>query len=394
MKKHRIISYCPLLLAGILTAGALSMATGTAHARYTTVASSNLQLRQEAPAAVTLSSDVMIPGGQTVELGRLEVSGSMALTVNLKAEGGTATGALLFEENPYLTGSSPDQIDGAEAEFDVTLTPTQEAQALTGELTTTMRMYWDDDLWADLRVTLVPDGAGEEAQPGSTDGTFLTGMSEFDKSERLALRIAAPEGSDTIVLGGLPEMTRYSTDGETFTLLYHGGSAELTPVGGTMTVLLDLEGAELEKDLTLTAEAIDGEASLGGSALSVTPSVTLMDYDDSQSPLIVGQTALNLGLPTDVGGAELYYTLTRPDGTVENMPLIADENGSLVIDPMNNGVQAAAGTYLLEINWNYRGVTVATRQLTFYINYCSYVQPSSIIAADSTEATTTGGNES
>lgn len=397
MKKHRITSYCLLLLAGIVTTAALAMATGTTQARYTSIASSQLQLRQEKPLAVTLTSDVMAAGGQTVELGKLHISDSMNLTVNMKAEGGTASGVLFFENNAYLTGSCWDKINGSEAAFDVSLTPTEQARGLTDELTTTLRMYWDENLWADLRVTLVPNATGgSDYQAGTAKDGFLTGMEEFDPGALLAVQIRVPEGSDSVILSDLPKLTRYSTDGgANYTMLYYGGSAELKVRGKNMTVLLDLGATKLTDPLTLTAEVFSGEDSLGCAALTARPSVALTDFEDMASPLIVGKTALNMGLPTNMGGAELYYSLTRPDGTTENMPLIADENGSLVIDPMNDGVQAAAGTYLLDINWNYQGAIVATQQLTFYINYCSYVQPSSIPAAnDSTEATTTGGNES
>lgn len=396
MRKSKTIPYCSLLLAGVLTVGALSMATGTSQARYTTVASSQLLLRQ-AQTEVKLTSDVLAPGGQTVELGRLEVSESLELTVNMKAEGGTASGTLLFEENNYLTASCPDTIDGGEGIFHVTLTPTTMAQGLLNEMTTTLRVSWNENLWADLRVTLVPGGtAGEEDQPGAAGDDFLTGMTEFDPNALLALQIAVPEGSDSIVLRGLPEKTRYSTDGgRTYTMLYYGGSGWLTPAGETVTVLLDFADGEWTEPVTVTAEAFDGDVSLGVSEWTAAPDERLIAMEDDASPLIVGQAALDLGLPTNSGGAELYYTLTRPDGTIENMPLIADVDGSLVIDPMNNGVQAPAGTYLLDINWDYQGATVAARKLTFYINYCSYVQPSSILAADdSTEATATGGNVS
>ena len=427
MRMKQKSSYWRLLLAGILVAGAAVSGIGVAQARYTTVAGWQVQLQQPTT-QVQLVSSVMDANGSTVVLEDLYVGDERELKVDVEVINGTATGTLYCTpSNKYLTATCEETIDNASyQDFTIVLTPTEAAQELTAPTPTTVKVEWNETLWAQLQVTLLPreeaaqdntepiDTLAEEGVTGPTQvpvvdvpptaENFLNGMQAFDPDELLALQIAVPEGCDGLEItrngSPFPAFTRYSTDGgEGFTLLYDGGAIDLIPNDAqSIVLLLDFADATLSQDpMTVTAQAYYDGVSMGTASVITRPSEDLPAMDSPQAPIIVtAQSSWSIEIPQSLPDTQVTYHLRRLDGSEDALAMVSiDESGQLTIWAVDEDNQAKAGTYLLDIMWNYQNVTVARRQLTFYVNYSAYVQPSNTKAAEeTTEASTTGGNES
>lgn len=392
MKEKRKKSYWQLLLAGALVAGAVVCATGTAQARYTTVAGWQLQIQQP-KTQLELVSSVMAANGSTVVLEDLSVDDTKELTVDMQVIGGTANGRLICTSSEYLVATCENSIaDETEKDFTIVLTPTDAAKALESPTMTEVTVKWDDSFYATLQVTLLPTQEEEMSNSPTSEeesislileeeisttleGDILTGMTSFDPNEYLALEVTVPEGDSVkLTLGeeNFPAFTRYSTDGgENFILLYDGGAINLTQSG---MLLLDFEDAFEDAvissaSMTITAMATSGETD----SITTQPSEALAQLDSQDAPIIVtAESDWVCELPEGLTGNEVAVSLKRLDETTEELPVVTIDNGQLQISSAQG--TARAGTYILDITWNYQNVPVATRRLTFYVNYSAYVQ--------------------
>lgn len=427
MNQNRKSSYLALAMAGVLCLGTVAASVSPARARYTTAVGWQLELQQAEPEYQTVS-DVLDSEGSAVRLAEMYVDEEYRdVLVNLEVTGGTATGSLSCTvSNGYLTAQCLETArEEASPRFTVRLTPTEAALELTEKTDTTIKVVWDEQLWAVFQVTLLPvdvavfsEGTEEETtetEPALSEAVhFLSCMSGFDQKEYLAVRVIVPEYCDLLVLdldgGEFPEFTRYSTDGgRSFTLLYDSAWIELEPAGAqAMTVLLDLEKAELYKEeLTISAYAYYGDVWRGTAEAATRVLDSLPELTIGDKPIVLSEeVALILGVPQDLGGAEISYFLRRLDGSTDDIPTIAvdAENGQVYIEAVGENHRAKAGTYLLDMNWTYQGAVAASRQLVFYVNYSTCIQETQGTAAeqvtdqnqssDPTQATTTGGSES
>lgn len=419
MNQKYKISYLALALGGVLCLSAVCAAVSPTRARYTTVAGWQMELKQEQPPKNT--SDVLDSEGSAVRLADMYVNEeSRDVQVNLD---GTATGTLSCSvSNDYLTAQCLETAQEEESPtFTVRLAPTEVALALTEKTETTITVVWDDQLWATFQVTLLPLEEAEIASVSEEEEAvdlpeavnFLSCMSGFDKNEYLAVQVIVPEACDLVVLdldgGEFPEFTRYSTDGgANFTLLYDSAWIRLEPNGAhVMTVLLDLQEAKLYSDeMTLYAYAYSGDTWRGTASAATRVTESLPELTFGDKPIVLSEdVALVLGVPQNIGGAELSFYLRRLDGSVDEIPIIAvdTDNNQVYIEAAGENHRAKAGTYLLDMNWTYQGVTAASRQIAFYVNYTSFTQVTEAPGSEPAEetqntaadqATTTGGSES
>lgn len=422
MTKKRTISY--LAFAMILCLGAVGMAVSPVQARYTNVVGWRMELKQEAP-AVQMTSDVLDSSGSLVRLTDMYVDEEPRdVLVNLEVEGGTVSGGLdCGVSNGYLTAECLEVAqEDASPCFTIRLTPTEAALELTEKVDTTIEVVWDSKLWARLAVTLLPlevpeafslteEELSEEesTEPEETEAplpeavNFLSCMSGFDQKEYLALTINVPEQCDRLVLdlddGEFPAFTRYSTDGgENFTMLYDRAWIVLEPRGEhVISVLLDLEQTELfGEEITLSLYAYYGDVFRGVATAKARILDPIPELTQGDKPIILSkEAALVLNVPNNLGGAELSFYLRRLDGSTDEIPTIAvdPENGQVYIEAVGTDHRAKAGTYLLDLNWTYQGVTAASREIAFYVNYTPCVQEEIPSEPEQTETDSTQGTE-
>jgi len=409
MKKKKHNFYMLLLLAGGLLAGTALSAVGTAYARSTCVTGWQIQLQQSQDDEVTLSSRVMDDNDTVVKLQDMYVDDVRTITIDMEVEGGTANGTLYCTpSNELLYATCLETIDDeARQDFTILLTPTQEAELLTEPRDVSVYVEWSSSLNTTLQMTLLPvlsqpdEGTAmespedpEEEELVPAEG-FLAGMADFDPQEFLALELTVPEQCDRILLSRdyepFPPFTRYSLDGENFILLYDGGTIDLE-VGEQekIQLLLDFRDVNLGGEpVVITADACKGDQVRGTEFLSCAPTAKVPQIDGFHAPIVLtAQTDWSMEMPEGLADTQVLYYMRRFDGSEENLAYLFRDENTLTISATNGEDLAQAGTYLLDITWDYQGMTVATRQITFYINYSAYVQPSSDAAMQPT-----GGNE-
>ena len=277
MKNKRTNSYLALLSVPFLVLG-LALTVNPAQARVeggTTAVNTVLR-----PTAATgYASNCLTEKGQTVLLGKLEVGETLPITLTVEG-----TGELnVSGPSEYLTVTTEKNED-IEGTFTVTFQFTTEATYLE-QLTENVKIACGD-LWATFRLELVPvprqsvalpfdtqtepttapteESADEEqptesTEPETAPTITMAVPAEFSLDRLLPVKLTLTGEPETVTIGDVPGLTRYSTDGgQSWYQLYHGGAIELTPAASQL-LLLDFSRTELTEDevLCLSASADD-----------------------------------------------------------------------------------------------------------------------------------------
>ena len=251
----------------------------------------------------------------------------------------------------------------------------------------------------------------------TAQGMIPVELTVSSNTEHILLSLAA--SSETASpMGLLPAFTRYTLDGETFYLLYNGGSifletAELSrppvPEGteppATMTVLLylDVSGTDLRSkaDLILVAQAsrISGDSQAVNLAEARAVLQLAMGDDLTQAMILTDTAPLNLNLPESWKKLTPEHTLTaiRVEEGDDVEPFLASYEVSdkqiqvtrVAMDSQPHVMTLRigtdlppAGTYLLTLKWYYQGVCIHETQITFFVNYPVNTVPEETGGAD------------
>jgi len=273
----------------------------------------------------------------------------------------------------------------------------------------------------------IPEVESQEDSP-----IRLETLSRFDPSQKLPVKITLTEDITSIRLGLLaieeeetsfepfPDYTLFSLDPDKgYYMVYEGQIVQLNTSDSTtaLSLLLDFSRTEQTTDepLHLAMETYTGEKRVGTYKVEVTPDaqescLTLAHPLDPQTQDVVftaGDTreaaasaqsfgwtsrtlskdnALEFTLPMEWLDAEMEYsvemlTMTE-DQSLEYIPVTLSDTGlygkytdydlthNLVFQVGENLPQA--GTYRLNMEWNYEGICFAQTQTTFFINYSAH----------------------
>lgn len=410
MSGQRKITYLALVLAVLTLTACLVAGLGNANARINAAAGWQMELNQK-PDKVVLSSDVL-EKGNTVVLSDMDLSDAEPkrdFTVSVAVEEGTLSGTLYCTTDSYLTAQcSAPQENFSETEFTITITPTQAAMALTEPVISVVEVQWNEDLWANFQVKLLPvlteEPSNEEEGGDTSDETtgetepeiperdvsylphevdFISGMNAFVSNELLVLNVIVPTACNRLELGfdgaTFPAMTRYSLDGgNTYVTLYDPRYLVIEPEEAqAITLLLDMEQAGLaEGEHNLFGYAYYNDQTRGAAIKEVELLQPLQQLDiEGQLVVLNENITLTTSFPQNIGGAIASMSLVRLDGTTDRMPdLSQDANGTVIIQTSGSDGRAKAGAYRLTVKWTYADVLVAQRELEFYVNYSDYVR--------------------
>lgn len=398
MKKQKTMIYGILLSALVAVALAGSLCMQESQARYVSVAGWHTQVYDPVN---TVTSSLLIKGGQTVLIGKVPAEEAYQLPVWFAAEGGNITGNLVceaVENGEYITVDFPKDItlvQGVPQNFTLTLEPTVLAKdPRTENVPVKLRMYWAEDpaLEAVLQLELLPVGyREEESQP---DGQlrdlseYVTIMEKYAPGSLLSMTCNIPAECTAWRLGMLdensldmpfPALTRYSLDsGKSYRMLPKAGWIDLPlQTDAPVTVWFDFSYVETDKTVFggLLSITVSGEAAgqwHGKNIFSVDAELSLPTSSADGSVVVVTQdTPLEILIPADWANTQLEYTLTR-QGKHSDAPLpaVTIQEGKIIVSA-EDGLPKP-GTYILTLMWMAGDLQVAQRQIVLFVNYSAY----------------------
>lgn len=204
----------------------------------------------------------------------------------------------------------------------------------------------------------------------------------------LPLSVNLPENSTKLVAslngGALPAFTRYSADGgESWYMLYCGGSicvdtAQMPIFEDGQCLLLDMSGTDWDstQPVCLSATAYTEEGRYVGETVSEA-TVELFQTRTAQTPLMMSASGpLVLPVPeswTECGKEVCLERLELSDGMPQYRAITDDsiriEFGEDSVTVSAGDALPAAGTYCLNIGYQYGSVCFAESEITFFVNY-------------------------
>lgn len=374
----------------LLTAAVLLCCSGMMLGEsYGSMASADAWQTRLPTAAVAVSSDYLVQGGQRVLLKPL--TAERTIRVSLKTNHSQMNGSLSCTASPEnaVTVQAEQTLTATQAGIDaeLVLTPGD----VTEETRVTITVRWTAEsgqiLQADFLTTVAPETAEQTGHAqAQVDATMSVGTEVVSGA---AIPVVLSYGTDTqqILLSlaegaEFPANTSYRIGyGEETTVLYDPMQILLQP--GTekeAVVLVTLPASTLETTQSITLQArvttSAGEAILTGQTTSLPASVLLQE--DIFYVLTVGESCV-LELPAGWNGCSLSYTVERLTQTEsgiayqtatgtgsQGLSVTGDANG-ITIGVTDNGLQA--GTYRLTLVWSYQTYTVARQNVTFYVGY-------------------------
>lgn len=398
MRKNRTKTYWLLISTAICAAlgCGLMISESYASVRSEAVWQTGLQT-----ASVAVSSDYLAKDGQTVLLNPLTDKKTVSLT--LRTSGQTKAGTLscmVIPENALNVEAPATATATAEGtQVDLILTPAAVAQ----DTQVTLSVSWSAETGEQLRgdfVAVIPAEEAGAQQPSVQQAELeasMTVMEEFVTGSAVMVALSHPSDTRELSLsmaGQLfPAGTRYTTEYDPEeTVLYDPAKISLSTGSAKQTVvLLKLPENGLPQEITLRAD-ITSESGSATCEKKVTRVAGSLELPNNYFYEMNGDDAFTLAMPAGWGGCTLSYTVQKLTETQTGITYetIADigSHGLSVTGSANEitvsltGTDMQAGTYRLQLVWNYQTYTVADQQVTFHISY-----PERIAVA------TAGGNE-
>lgn len=354
-------------------------------------------------ASVTVSSDYLAEGGQTVLLDTLtqERTLSFKLTSNRLTRSGTVSWAVTPENALTVQAAEAATATAEGAQVDMTLTP----GALAQDTEVTLSVYWTAETGEQLQgdfVMLLP-GQEEAEQQEQTQAeqteveASMTAMESFVAGSAIVVTLNHPSDTKQLLLSmageAFPAGTRYTTDYDQKETVLYDPARICLQTGGTRqtVVLLKLPQTDLPQEIMLQADVASESGAICLQAASAQTAGSLA-LPNSYFYELNGDDSFTLTMPAGWGGCTLSYTvqkLTETESGIayESVANIGSQRLSVTgsaeeITVSLTGADMQAGTYRLLLVWSYQTYTVADQQVTFHISY-----PDRIAVA------TAGGNE-
>lgn len=257
------------------------------------------------PIAGEVTSDCLVPGGQTVLLGEWNTEqAAMEFDITLQADGGTSDGSLIYQNNEYFTvagdADSLTLTDGEPRTVTVTLTLTDAGLAARTEATDAeFAIQWtagEETLEATFRITL-PAWEGQES-----------GAEESTEAETPGESESTGEGSEAESEAGEPEGAEESESA------VNGTETEAEESGSAA----EGTGTEAEE----TGSAADGTEAEGGESESAAEGTEAAQAEADES-------AESSGLLTEQNEADESTEAGETQESAENSVEAAAETTSL-----------------------------------------------------------------
>lgn len=233
-----------------------------------------------------------------------------------------------------------------------------------------------------------------EAEDIPIEAPVVNAPEQFGIEGRLPIQIHLPAGSteveftmyneETAEKENFPAFTRYTTDGESWFMLYYGGTIYVSAeeVDNRQMIIFEMPEAYLNENATVcvqTCAYVDGEA---GEYNRITSQATVSAVMMDEGPHLISgeEPEIRIALPAEWSECctllQTFEVLTTNEtGQTEYMPInIADYSLSVITDAGMMVVKAGeqlpqAGTYRLTLAWYYGGVEFTHEEITFFVNY-------------------------
>ena len=384
---------------------------------YASVRSLNLWQTKLQTAALSVTSDYLVEGGQSVLL--QDLTEARTIEVRLQSNQSPISGTVEYTVTPEnaVTVETAETVEvSAEGTvLGLTLTPAQLAEDTAVTITVSWTAESGKVLKADF-CTLVPKteevtGEPEESEPTVPEETepvpeqqaekeapTLTVMEEFVPGSAVVIKIKHPENCEKILLGlaegaAFPAGTVYSIDyGTSGIVLYDPAQLQIQPKSGVETHLLlrmpETFFAENSAPLLLWANVIQDTETVLTAQVQPLAATLQISAEDSGFVLTPGDIK-QLPLPFTWNGCTLTYTVQRLTETENGIEYKTAESTGLSVFGQSGkiavsltGSELQAGTYRMVLVWRHEIYQVAQKEIVFYVNYSG---------CSSTE--TTGGNE-
>lgn len=239
----------------------------------------------------------------------------------------------------------------------------------------------------------------------------ISAVSKFDPKQALPLMIET-SGTDYVHIGfesggkiaELPAKTIYSTDnGKTNYMLYDSGVAKIKTSGAeSISVLLDFSNAEIGEtpEMTVRAEGYSDDICYMSKTINVMPNAaenlkTTFEHlqaseetseeqtEEQELPILFYGSTLKVEFPQEWLGEDytMDYSLemltVKESGEAEYQKLsVTESEDSETSGQKKNEItftigdnMPQAGTYRLNVNWKYKGISFHSKQVVFFINY-------------------------
>ena len=339
-------------------------------------------------APLTVTSDYLAEDGQTILLNPLaqERTVSFKLTTNQKTRTGTLSWTVTPENALNVQAPATATATAEGTQVDMTLTPGTVAQ----DTQVTVSVCWSaesgEQLQGDFIMLIPTEGSAEQQTPAEQAelDASMTVMEEFVADSAIMVALSHPSDTQQLLLSmagqAFPAGTRYTTEyGQRETVLYDPAKISLpTGTAKQTVVLLKLPQNGLPQEITLQADIASesGAISLQKTATRIAGSLEL---PESYFYELHGDDAFTLAMPAGWGGCTLSYTVQKLTETKTGIQYETVANsGSQRLSVTGNaneitvslaGTTMQAGTYRLQLVWNYQTYTVADQQVTFHISY-------------------------
>lgn len=343
-------------------------------------------------APLTVTSDYLAEDGRTVLLDPLtqERTVSFMLTTNQKTRTGTISCTVTPANAATVQAPTTATATTGGTRVDIRLTPVASHEKVT------LSVSWSAETGEQLKGDFVMQSSAEQgSQPEQMDASIKV-MEAFVANSAAVVNLTHPADAQRIVLSmagnAFPAGTSYTTEyAQEETVLYDAMPISLPTDGRKQSViLLRLPHTVQPQEITLQADVT------GESAAACLQAKTTLLSDSVALPNgyfyeMRGDDSFVLPLPAGWGGCTLSYTVQRLTGKSGNITYetIADPGSSLAvtggakdITVSLKGTALQAGTYRLQLVWNYQTYTVADQQVTFHISYPERI-----------DVATAGGNE-
>lgn len=398
MRKNRTKTYWLLMATAVCVAlsGALLISESYASVRSEAIWQTGLQT-----ASVAVRSDYLAEDGQTVLLDSLtaERTVSFMLTTNGQSQIGSVNWTVIPENALNVQAPATATATAEGTQVDMTLTPGTVAQ----DTQVTVSVCWSaesgEQLQGDFIMLIPAEGSAEQQTPAEQaelDASMAV-MEEFVADSAIMIALSHPSDTQQLLLSMagqvFPAGTRYTTEyGQKETVLYDPAKISLSTGTAKQTVvLLKLPQSIQSQEITLQADIASesGAISLQKTATRMAGSLGL---PESYFYELHGDDAFTLAMPAGWGGCTLSYTVQKLTETKTGIQYETVANsGSQRLSVAGNaneitvslaGTTMQAGTYRLQLVWNYQTYTVADQQVTFHISY-----------PERSTVATAGGNE-
>ena len=332
-------------------------------------------------APLTVTSDYLAEDGRTILLDPLtqERTVSFKLTTNQK----TRTGNISYTVTPAnaVTVQAPAAATATTGgtQVDIRLIP-----AAANNEKVTLSVCWSAETGEQLRGDFVMQlpAQEEEPQPEQLDASMKV-MEAYAADSAVVVTLTHPADARQAVLSmageKFPAGTSYTTEySQKETVLYDPAQISLPTDGRKQTVvLLKLPQSIQSQEITLQADVASENAAvcLQAKTWKNGDSLTLPNHYFYE---LNGDDSFTLPLSAGWGGCTLSYTVQKLTGKSGNITYetIADPGSCLAVtggaEEMTvslAGTTMQAGTYRLQLVWNYQTYTVADQQVTFHISY-------------------------